>query len=121
MDLMASGSEIEAGDGRAKLLILEMKQAGERYFKIISFLMTYTVMSLVFGVFLFWWQGIQAETCDRWRRYGKNMTMIEQIHGLAVSKIYYPVFFPVSKRVLMLFIKADERTFTPHSQVTTKI
>lgn len=51
---MASGSEIEAGDGRAKLLILEMKQAGERYFKIISFLMTYTVMSLVFGVFLFW-------------------------------------------------------------------
>jgi hypothetical protein len=56
MDLTASGSEIEAGDGRVKLLILEMKQAS--YFKIISFLMTYTVVPLVFGVFLFWWQGI---------------------------------------------------------------
>jgi hypothetical protein len=31
---MASGSEIEAGDGRATLLVLEMKQAS--YFKIIS-------------------------------------------------------------------------------------
>ena len=56
MDLMASGSEIEVGDGRVKLLILGMKQAS--YFKVISFLMAYTVVSLVFGVFLFWRQRI---------------------------------------------------------------